>query len=191
MVIGIATANPVKIQAARDAFIELRKTFPIGETVIEFQSGTVASGVADMPLNREEMIKGARQRAETLFEEGAYNWTLGMEGGVFPLDMDAAEPTLMLQNWVCVFTGRERSFGCSAALPLPRSFNTPLLQNGEELAMVIDRFSGKKDVRSREGAFGILSRGLYNRRLAFQQAVINAVIPLVNNQYKGNEHGIG
>jgi non-canonical (house-cleaning) NTP pyrophosphatase len=43
--------------------------------------------------------------------------------------------------------------------------------------------SGKEDVRSNEGAFGILTENLYNRSAAFESAIINATVPFLNNTY--------
>ncbi len=186
MIIGIATKNPVKIRAVQTAMERLKATFSFTDSPVRYSTHAVASGVSDMPLSMDEMIRGARQRAQRLFEQGGFHWTLGLEGGVFNLAAWQQPETLMLQNWVCLYDGVSYSYGCSAALPLPASFHKPLLEGGEELAAVIDRFAGKEDVRSNEGAFGVLSHGLYDRRQAFTQAVLNAMIPVVNIQYKGD-----
>ncbi|HHM02410.1 MAG TPA: DUF84 family protein [Caldithrix abyssi] len=185
MKIGIATNNPVKIRAVKNAFTAVNQKFPgllTGNT--DYENLAVPSGVADMPLSIAEMARGARQRAVHYLKERQADWVVGLEGGVFGLENFDAGPDVMLQNWVYVFNGKEGSYGSSAAMPLPGSFRKALFEKGYELADVIDRFAGKKDIRSNEGAFGVLSEGLYNREQAFTQAVINALLPLCNKKYK-------
>ncbi len=183
--VGIATLNPVKIKAVKNAFSDIREKFPqaFGAPLV-FDALRVESDVPAMPLSTEEMIRGARQRVLNYRRQARADWVVGLEGGVFILNGPEPHHPVMLQNWVYVDNGQEGSYGSSAAMPLPRSFEKELFENGKELADVIDRFAGKKDVRSHEGAFGVLSKGLYNRESAFTQAVINALLPLCNTKYK-------
>ncbi len=183
--VGIATLNPVKIKAVKNAFSRIAEKFPEAlDAPLVFNTLGVDSGVPDMPLATAEMLRGARQRALNYLKRQPADWVVGLEGGVFLLDVPEPLPRVMLQNWVYVRNGQRGSYGSSAAMPLPRSFKKELYENGKELADVIDRFSGKKDVRSHEGAFGVLSEGLYDRESAFTQAVINALLPLCNRNYK-------
>ncbi|HED11154.1 MAG TPA: DUF84 family protein [Caldithrix abyssi] len=183
--VGIATLNPVKIKAVKNAFSSVGEIFPATfPAPVIYDSLQVDSGVAAMPLTLAEMLQGARQRVFNYLSRLEADWVVGLEGGVFILNSPEQPRPVMLQNWVYVFNGQQGSYGSSAAMPLPRSFEKELYENGKELAEVIDRFSGKKDVRSNEGAFGVLSEGLYNRESAFTQAVINALLPLCNSKYK-------
>jgi non-canonical (house-cleaning) NTP pyrophosphatase len=47
----------------------------------------------------------------------------------------------------------------------------------------MDEFSGQNDVRSNQGAFGLLTRNLITRDDSFYYAVINAMVPFLNKQY--------
>ena len=58
-----------------------------------------------------------------------------------------------------------------------------------QLAEDIDEFSGKEDVRSKEGAYGVLSRNIYTRSQAFESALINAMLPFLHHTYYGDNHG--
>ena len=46
--------------------------------------------------------------------------------------------------------------------------------------LVIDEVAGTKDVRSRQGAWGILSRDLVTRAMSFEVALIAAFAPFYN-----------
>ena len=45
---------------------------------------------------------------------------------------------------------------------------------------MIDEISGKTDVRSRQGAWGVLSRDLVTRSMSFELALIAAFAPFYN-----------
>jgi non-canonical (house-cleaning) NTP pyrophosphatase len=51
-----------------------------------------------------------------------------------------------------------------------------------ELGLVIDKVAGVKDVRSRQGAWGILSRDLVTRAMSFEVALIAAFAPFYNRE---------
>jgi non-canonical (house-cleaning) NTP pyrophosphatase len=54
------------------------------------------------------------------------------------------------------------------------------------LGLVIDEVSGKRDTRSREGAWGVLSRDLLTRSLSFELALIAAFAPFYNPELYQN-----
>jgi non-canonical (house-cleaning) NTP pyrophosphatase len=45
---------------------------------------------------------------------------------------------------------------------------------------VIDEVAGQQDVRSRQGAWGVLSRDLFTRAMSFEVALIAAFAPFYN-----------
>jgi len=53
---------------------------------------------------------------------------------------------------------------------------------GEDLAKVIDRHANEHDVRSRQGAFGVLTAGVLTRADAYVQAVVTALAPWYASQ---------
>ena len=138
-----------------------------------------------MPLTLEEIREGAYQRALYVYDN-LENCTIGMgmEGGVF-LYEHAGKSDAYLQNWVYAYDGRRGYFGSSPALTLPAFIKRALYDEKRELAEVIDEFSGKSDVRSNEGAFGILTKNLITRYDSFISAVICAVSPLVSEAVYG------
>lgn len=136
----------------------------------------VASGVRETPLERAEIMAGARNRVETLraqIPEATY-W-VGLEGG---LHVENGEPTgVWLENWACVSNGRQTYFGCGGSIPLPEAITREVVDRGRSLAEVIDELAGKQDVRSREGTWGILTGGRLTREEVFRRALLNAFAP--------------
>jgi len=179
MIILTGTINTVKLQAVKKAFSKLGKAFFIQPPNFRIFAIPAKTSVSAMPLTLDEIQDGARQRAEYLLKN--YSPTtdkyiaLGMEGGVYQIGNQT-----VLQNWVYASDGTQSNFGASALISLPVLLSRELFINRRELAEVIDEYSGKTDVRSKEGAFGILSRNLITRRTAFETAIISAVIPLLN-----------
>jgi len=51
-----------------------------------------------------------------------------------------------------------------------------------ELGLVIDQMAGMQDVRSRQGAWGVLSRDLVTRSMSFELALIAAFAPFYNKK---------
>ena len=54
---------------------------------------------------------------------------------------------------------------------------------GRELGDVIDEVTGGRDIRSKQGAWGILSRDLVTRSMSFELALIAAFAPFYNSRF--------
>ena len=145
----------------------------------------VESGVSHTPRSREELMQGARLRAEALREmlrnEGlSVEFFVGLEGG---LDVVTAgrSRTVFLQSWAYVSDGQRGHFGCSGSIELPAALADEVLLHGVELAQVIDEFAGAVGIRDRQGAWGVLSRNLISRQDSFRVAVVAAFAPFFNS----------
>ena len=185
MRVVIASTNKTKIAACKTAFDLVGETFGRRDPQkTDFISIPSQTEVPDMPLTSDDIMKGALQRALFAYKEvHSCTFSVGMEGGVYELSAPDGETGAYLQNWVYVYDGRRGYFGSSPALPLTAAIQKALYDEGRELAEVIDTMSGKTDVRSKNGAFGILTRDLITRTASFQWAVINALVPFCNKEY--------
>ena len=63
---------------------------------------------------------------------------------------------------------------------MPRSLLDRVVTDGIELAEVIDAFAREHDVRSKQGAWGVLTDGLFDRTRSFEIALVNALAPFYN-----------
>jgi inosine/xanthosine triphosphatase len=161
----------------------------------------VESGVSHTPASREELMRGARQRAEALVEKGRRNraewqYFVGLEGGLdvvheglSPNDRQRhsglqqnESRRVFLESWAYVSDGARGHYGRSGSIELPEALAHEVLENGIELAVAIDRFAGAVGIRDAQGAWGVLSGNFITRQEAFRIAVTAAFAPFYNER---------
>ena len=137
-----------------------------------------------MPLNDWELMSGARQRALTvrdiLVEQRLdADLYVGLEGGFHSISVEGEWHTF-LRGWAFVTDGKRGSFGMSPSIGVPEAIVKDVIQGKRELGIVIDEVAGVRDVRSKQGAWGVLSRDLLTRSMSFEAALIAAFAPFYN-----------
>lgn len=146
----------------------------------------VKSGVGHTPTSREELMRGARQRAEALVRMGrerneAWRYFVGLEGGCDVVGEDGARRVL-LESWAYVSDGSRGYYGRSGGIEVPGALAEEVVDRGVELSAAIDRFAGGKGIRDAQGAWGVLSNNLITRQDAFRVAVVSAFAPFYNSK---------
>ena len=136
-----------------------------------------------MPLTDWELMGGARQRAlavrKILLEQKlSADLYVGLEGGFHSISLEGEWHTF-LRGWAFVTDGERGSFGMSPSIEVPNSIVTEVVK-GRELGIVIDEVAGMRDVRSKQGAWGVLSRDLLTRSDSFEAALLAAFAPFYN-----------
>ena len=137
-----------------------------------------------MPLNDWQLMQGARERAlavrDTLrsrrIDADIY---VGLEGGFHSISIEGEWHTF-LRGWAYATDGEKGSFGAAPSISVPPAIVKSVIEGRRELGLVIDEVSGGRDVRSRQGAWGVLSRDLVTRSLSFELALIAAFAPFYN-----------
>ncbi len=187
MKVGIGSTNKAKVLAVKSAFQKLAKAFDRPAFLsADFLIVTTSTSIPDMPLSTEQMVEGAIERAHFTFTHFKdLDFAIGLEGGTFPLITPSLNenPQYFLQNYVYIFDGQQGFLGSSPALNLPKVVVDALYRDHRELAEVMDELTGKTDVRSNEGAFGVFTHDLLKRSASFEIAVINAMVPFLNEVY--------
>jgi inosine/xanthosine triphosphatase len=159
----------------------------------------VESGVSHTPASRDELMRGARQRAEALVEMArqsgtSWKYFVGLEGGLDVVHEGASadealrhsglqrngQRRVFLESWAYVSDGERGHYGRSGSIELPGALAHEVLENGVELAAAIDRFAGAVGIRDAQGAWGVLSSNFITRQEAFRVAVIAAFAPFYN-----------
>lgn len=173
--IAIASANPVKVDAARKAFSTL---FPA--TAVELDSVAVESGVSDQPMSDAETRKGARNRALHASQVMSdADFSVGMEGGI-----EVVDEQLMAFAWMVVRSkDGQASEARSVTLPLPPAVRE-LVDNGLELGDANDRVFATVNSKQGGGAYGLLTDGRYTRESVYEQTLIIALTPFVNSMFE-------
>jgi len=166
------------------------------DTQFEVVGVEVESGVSHTPTSRDELMRGARQRAEALQQRarqsGAdWQYFVGLEGGLDIVYEGAKifnhsglqqnrHRRVFLESWAYVSDDARGHFGCSGSIELPGALAHEVLENGVELSIAIDRFAGAVGIRDAQGAWGVLSNNFITRQEAFRVAVIAAFAPFYN-----------
>lgn len=104
---------------------------------------------------------------------------VGMEGGFHTTTFGDKTHTF-LRGWVCVSDGERNAFGVTPSVGVPASTARRVIEENIELGVVIDEVTGEHDVRSRRGAWGVLTLDLITRGASFETALVAAFAPFYN-----------
>jgi inosine/xanthosine triphosphatase len=214
ILVAVGSTRRPKVNAVTDALTAIRAVSDFLPT-FEVVGIEVPSGVRHTPLSREDLMAGARQRAEALVQmarakNDRWKYFVGLEGGLDVIagldaipsldvvpDLDVVSEAsirwVFLESWAYVTDGAGRgAFGQSGAVLLPESLAETVVDGGVELSQAIDAFAGGHNIRDAEGAWGILTRNLVTRQDSFRAAVINAFAPFFNRKlYKASDQSSG
>ncbi len=182
MIVRIASTRRPKIDGVQRGIRRAAEQFGIDHASFRFESTEAVSGVADTPMSVEESMRGAHERARSIFGSDRSNGllTVGVEGGLF-----RAEGKIFLQSWVCIYDGTEFHFGSSGSIELPSELGRAVTEEGMQLADAIDRLANDIGVRNKQGTFGILTDDLFTREDSFAQATLLAAVPLFHRSLYG------
>ena len=151
----------------------------------------VETNIPAMPLTDWQLMQGARERALAVrdilrsrrLDAEIY---VGLEGGFHSISIEGEWHTF-LRGWAYATDGKTGCFGSSPSITVPNALARKVIEGRKELGLVIDEVSGKRDVRSREGAWGVLTRDLVTRSMSFEMALIAAFAPFYNSEMYSNE----
>ena len=185
MVIALGSARSAKIMALRASCARVAEADPRWRHM-EIVARPVESGVSAMPLSDMQLMRGARGRAdavrELLASEGARaDIYVGLEGGFHSITFDGARRTF-LHGWAYATDGARGYFGHAPAVTVPHSIVARVERTGRELGEVMDEVACQTDVRSRQGAWGVLTRDLLTRAQSFEAALLAAFAPFYNRR---------
>ena len=151
----------------------------------------VETTIPAMPLNDWQLMQGARERALAVRDQ---LWAqrreadiyVGLEGGFHSISIEGEWHTF-LRGWAYATDGKSGTFGATPSISVPAALAKKVIEGRRELGLVIDEVAGIRDVRSRQGAWGILSRDLVTRAMSFELALIAAFAPFYNRElYSGD-----
>lgn len=166
----IASKNPVKINAVKLGFEKMFAT----ET-FEFEGISVPSGVKDQPMDNQETMTGAINRAnnaKTQLQDADY-W-VGIEGGIEKIngEMEAFA-------WIVIESKDTKGKARTGTFFLPKKI-VELIDEGKELGEADDVVFGGTNSKQKNGAVGILTKDIVTRTSYYTEAIILALIPFRN-----------
>lgn len=169
--IAVASSNPVKLGAAGGGF---RKAFPNED--VRPVSVSASSGVADQPSSGAETLRGATHRARGAAEAAPEaDFWVGIEGGI-----EETGEGMTAFAWVVVL-GRDGRVGRgrSGTFFLPEEV-AELVRSGKELGEADDIVFGRQNSKQEEGAVGLLTGGVIDRRALYEHAMVLALVAFRN-----------
>jgi inosine/xanthosine triphosphatase len=189
LVIALGSTRAAKVAAVRAVCAGIAEVDAAWRNV-EIIARSVETDAPAMPLSDEELMRGARARAHELRAQLAREATkadlfIGLEGGFHTVRLDNSAHTF-LRSWAYATDGARASYGLGPSIIVPAQIARRVTETGRELGEVIDEVAGERDVRSRQGAWGVLSSDLLTRADSFAAALVAACAPFYNARlYEG------
>lgn len=168
----VASGNPVKIQATLNAFSRM-----FAPDRFEVDGAKVTSGVGAQPMSDAETLRGAEQRAlaaEELVPE--VDFWVGIEGGI-----EQSDGELLAFAWVVVRSAGSSARGRSGTFVLPPPVSELVLA-GKELGEADDIVFGRSNSKQKEGALGLLTGKVIDRRELYEHAILLALVPFKSRE---------
>jgi inosine/xanthosine triphosphatase len=188
MIIALGSTRAAKIMSVRAACARIASVEAAWARA-ELVARAVETSVPAMPLTDSHLMRGASERAQAvralLHGEGQRaDFYIGLEGGFHSITIDGERHTF-LRGWAYVSNGARGYFGAAPSVSVPLEIVQRVERTGRELGDVIDEVAGEHDVRSRQGAWGILTRDLLTRSTSFETALLAAFAPFYNARVYG------
>ena len=186
MTIALGSDRASKIMAVRASVARIATIDP-SWTDANVVARRVESNVPSMPLTDWQLMQGAQERAfavrESLqsrrLEADIY---VGLEGGFHSISI-AGEWHTFLRGWAYATNGQRGAFGAAPSISVPAAIVKNVVEGRRELGVVIDEVTGGRDIRSKQGAWGVLSRDLVTRSMSFELALVAAFAPFYNPRF--------
>jgi len=184
--IALGSDRASKIMAVRASVARIA-TIDSSWTDANVVARRVESNVPSMPLTDWQLMQGAQERAfavrESLqsrrLEADIY---VGLEGGFHSVSIGGEWHTF-LRGWAYATNGERGAFGAAPSISVPPAIVKQVVEGRRELGVVIDAVTGGRDIRSKQGAWGVLSRDLVTRSMSFELALIAAFAPFYNGKF--------
>ncbi|HKJ41017.1 MAG TPA: inosine/xanthosine triphosphatase, partial [Sunxiuqinia sp.] len=152
MKIVVASKNPVKVNAVKEAF-KICFSSPV-----EIEGIAVSSCVSDQPRSDGETKTGVKNRLEQLMSIGTVaDYFIGIEGGI-----DVMEDRLFAFAWIAISDGGQQSLARTGSFELPPKV-AQLIYEGMELGDADDQVFSQQNSKQQNGAVGLLTRDLLTR----------------------------
>ncbi len=181
--IAVGSTRKPKLGAVREALDSIGSILAPNQQ-LEVVGVEVESGVGHTPISREELMQGARQRAEAVAKLAKqfgepWKFCVGLEGGL-DVVYENGRRRVFLESWAYVSDGNHGFFGRSGSIEVAHEIAEEVVDRGTELSVAIDHFAGEVGIRDAQGAWGVLSGNLVTRQDSFRIAVITAFAPFYN-----------
>jgi len=162
--VAVGSMNPVKIDAVRCIMERI-----YGE--VRITAVDVKSNVPEQPFE-DETVKGAENRARAAL--GDHDMSVGIEAGVF----EKYGSLYDIQHCVIVDKKGMMTIGMGSGFRYPDKI-VELIRKGYTVGKAMSNVYTNDDRGQSEGAIGILSKGLLDRKDLTEQSILTAMLPRI------------
>ncbi len=162
--IAVGSLNPVKIEAVRNVMERIYGS-------VRIFAVDSKSGVPEQPFE-DETVQGAINRAKGAI--GDHSLAVGIEAGVF----ERYDGLYDVQHCAVIDSDGKITIGMGSGFRYPDKV-AELVRNGKTVGEAMKEIYSGKDIGREQGAIGILSKGLLDRRELTEQSVLNAMLPRI------------
>jgi len=163
--IAVGSLNRVKIEAVRRVMERV-----YGDVRITPED--VPSGVPDQPFE-DQTHQGSENRALAALK--GHDMAVGIEAGVFEM----LDGLYDIQHCTIVDREGRRTYGQGSGFRYPDAVADLVLHRGLTVGQAMKEVYGESDIGRGQGAIGLLSKGLLDRRSLTEQSVMAAMIPRI------------
>lgn len=164
MDIAVGSANRVKVAAVRTV---MEKVY--GD--VRITAVDVPSGVPDQPFG-DQTHQGSENRAKAAL--GDHDMAVGIEAGVFEM----LDGLYDIQHCTVISRDGKVTYGHGSGFRYPDRI-AELVRRGMTVGDAVHEVYGNTDIGKRQGAVGLLSKGLIDRKTLTEQSVTAAMIPRI------------
>lgn len=162
MDIAVGSQNPVKVAAVRSVMEKIYGDVRI--TAVD-----VSSGVPPQPFG-DETHRGSENRAKAAL--GGHDMAVGIEAGVFEM----LDGLYDIQHCTIISKDGRVTYGHGSGFRYPDSIAN-LVRKGLTVGEAVKQVYGDTEIGKKQGAIGLLSKGLIDRKSLTEQSVTAAMIP--------------
>ncbi len=172
MIVVIGSKNPTKLEAVKQAFVVM-----LPNTKIEFIGVETDSGVAEQPMNDEEALKGATNRARNALKMQKADFGVGIEGG----QSNVGGKWFTGTATVVITKDGRLGFGFSPRVQTPKIISKQI-DDKNNLSDAVAKSHGIADIGKKQGLSGLVTSGAITRVTSSRDAVIAAIGILLHEQ---------
>ncbi len=160
--IAVGSCNPVKVEAVRSVMERVYGDVRI--TAVD-----VPSGVPAQPFGEQTHI-GSENRAKAAL--GGHDMAVGIEAGVFEM----LDGLYDIQHCTIVSRDGKVTYGQGSGFRYPDPI-ADLVRKGMTVGDAVKEVYGSTEIGKKQGAIGLLSKGLIDRKTLTEQSIMAAMVP--------------
>lgn len=176
MKVNVGSKNITKVQAVEETLLDFPEFLNA-----KVSSVAVDSGVHKQPKNIEQTVQGAMNRARNAFND--CDLSVGLESGL--MEVPNTKSGYMDITMCAIYDGKNFHLGGSSAFEYPKSMINLVFNKDYEIDEAAKEmgFSHDSSIGEREGMIGVLTNGKLDRKGYSKQAVLTALIHLLNPEH--------